>query len=60
MKIIGITGGIGAGKSQVLSYLKEEYGAVVCQADQVAKRLQKKRDKVSQKDHRALRDGDPG
>ena len=42
MKIIGITGGIGAGKSQVLSYLKEEYGAVVCQADQVAKRLQKK------------------
>ena len=36
MKIIGITGGIGAGKSQVLSYLKEEYGAVVCQADQVA------------------------
>ena len=42
MKIIGITGGIGSGKSQVLKYLEEEYGAHVCQADQVAKNLQRK------------------
>lgn len=42
MKIIGITGGIGSGKSQVLTYLEKTYGAACCQADQVAKRLQKK------------------
>ena len=40
MKIIGITGGVGSGKSQVLSYLENEYHAVVCQADQVAWKLQ--------------------
>lgn len=42
MKIIGITGGIGAGKSQILEYMSSRYGAVVCQADEVAKKLQKK------------------
>ena len=42
MKIIGITGGIGAGKTQVLEYLNSRYGATVCQADEVAKKLQKK------------------
>jgi dephospho-CoA kinase len=42
MRIIGITGGVGAGKSLVLDYLHEEYGAVVYQADQVAKDLQRK------------------
>ena len=42
MKIIGITGGVGAGKSEVLRYLEEKYGAVVCEADLVAKNLQKK------------------
>ena len=41
MKVIGITGGIGSGKSQVLSYLEEKYHAVICQADQVAWELQK-------------------
>lgn len=42
MKIIGITGGVGSGKSEVLRYLGEEYSAVVCEADLVAKNLQKK------------------
>ena len=42
MKIIGITGDIGAGKTQVLEYLNNRYGATVCQADDVAKKLQKK------------------
>ena len=42
MKIIGITGGIGSGKSQVLTYLEETYGAARCQADKVARRLQQK------------------
>ncbi|MDO5135478.1 MAG: dephospho-CoA kinase [Eubacteriales bacterium] len=35
MRKIGITGGVGAGKSTVLSYLEKEWGAFVLQADQV-------------------------
>ena len=35
MKIIGITGGVGAGKSEILKYLKEKYKAVVIEADKV-------------------------
>ena len=42
MKVLGITGGVGSGKSEVLRYMEEEYGAVVCQLDEVAKALQKK------------------
>ena len=34
-KIIGITGGVGAGKSTVLDFLKEKYHAYVIQADLV-------------------------
>ena len=33
MKVLGITGGVRAGKSTVLMYLKEHYGARVIQAD---------------------------
>ena len=40
MKIIGITGGVGSGKSRVLSYMNERFGAVICQADHVAWQLQ--------------------
>ncbi len=40
MKILGITGGIGAGKSTVLACMKERYNACVIQADQVAYDLQ--------------------
>lgn len=36
MRIIGITGGVGAGKSTVLSYMQKEYGAVICEADKAA------------------------
>lgn len=36
MKIIGVTGGVGAGKSAILSYLEEQYQAKVVLADQVA------------------------
>ena len=42
MKVIGITGGVGAGKSQILEYLNNKYGATICQADAVGKKLQKK------------------
>ncbi len=35
MKRIGITAGIGAGKSEVLRYLEENYGAVIVEADKI-------------------------
>ncbi len=41
MKVLGITGGVGSGKSRVLKLLEEEHGAVVVQLDEVAKRLQR-------------------
>ena len=31
IKVLGITGGVGAGKSTVLAYLKEKYHAEVLQ-----------------------------
>lgn len=40
MKILGITGGVGAGKSTVLSYLKKQYGACVILADEVGHMVQ--------------------
>lgn len=39
MKIIGITGGVGAGKSEVLSYLEKKHHARVILADQVANKI---------------------
>ena len=35
MKIIGITGGVGAGKSEVLNFIAGRYDATVVEADQV-------------------------
>lgn len=37
--VIGITGGVGAGKSQVLSLLKEYFGAAVILADEIGREL---------------------
>jgi dephospho-CoA kinase len=37
MKVIGITGGIGSGKSLVARILKEKYGAYILNTDQIAK-----------------------
>lgn len=39
MRFIGITGGVGAGKSEVLSYLETTYGATVLRADDIAHEL---------------------
>ncbi len=39
MKIIGVTGGIGAGKSSILEILKRNYGAYIIMADDVGHRL---------------------
>lgn len=39
MKVIGITGGIGAGKSTALKYLEEKYGALILETDEIAKEV---------------------
>ena len=40
--IIGITGGVGAGKSTILDYIKENYNARVIYSDQVANDIKKR------------------
>lgn len=37
--VIGLTGGVGCGKSTVLSFLKEDYGALILQADRIAEEM---------------------
>lgn len=39
MKVIGITGGVGSGKTQVLSYIKDKYNCEVILADEVAHKV---------------------
>ncbi|MDD6810633.1 MAG: dephospho-CoA kinase [Lachnospiraceae bacterium] len=40
MKIIGITGGVGAGKSEILAYIREHYNCQVILADNVAHQVE--------------------
>lgn len=40
IRVLGITGGVGAGKSTVLGYLEKQYGARVILCDDVARLLQ--------------------
>ena len=42
MRIIGITGGVGAGKSMLLAYIESHYSCRVIYADLAAKKLQEK------------------
>ena len=42
MKIIGVTGSSGSGKTTVCKILKENYNAYIMDADEIAKRLSKK------------------
>ena len=35
MKVIGVTGGVGAGKSEVLGYIAKHWNATVVEADEV-------------------------
>lgn len=39
MKVIGITGGVGAGKSEILQYLKVNHKAIIVEADKVGHML---------------------
>ena len=40
MRVIGVTGGVGAGKSEVLGYLAEAYGARLLLLDDIARSMQ--------------------
>lgn len=40
MKVIGITGGIGTGKSEVLHYIGENYNAFILESDRLAHELE--------------------
>lgn len=40
MRIIGITGGVGAGKSTILDYLESRYHAYILKSDDVARSIQ--------------------
>ena len=42
MKIIGITGGVGCGKSEIIRHIMKNYNCYVIFADDVAKQLQEK------------------
>ena len=55
-QVIGITGGVGAGKSRVLQILKEDFGARVILTDQVAHDLMEKGEQGWQKIRDALGD----
>ena len=47
--IIGIVGGVGCGKSTVLTYLKEKNNAYIIEADKVAKEIMEKGNEVYNK-----------
>ena len=59
--VIGLMGGIGAGKSTVLGYLEEKYNAYIIQSDLVAKEIMEPGHKVfiqvSEKFPEAIKDG---
>ena len=40
MKLIGVTGGVGAGKSEILNYLKSNYNCCILLADEAARTLE--------------------
>ncbi len=42
MRIIGITGGVGAGKSEILSYIRQHYACKIYLADEVAHKIKEK------------------
>ena len=42
MKIIGITGGVGAGKSEILSFIRQNYACEIYLADEVAHKVKEK------------------
>lgn len=41
ISVLGIMGGVGAGKSTILEYLKQHYGAMIIECDEVGRSLQR-------------------
>ena len=41
MKVIGVTGGVGSGKSEILRYMENQYGARIMMADDAARVLER-------------------
>lgn len=41
MKVIGVTGGVGSGKSEILRYMENRYGARIMMADDAARELER-------------------
>lgn len=42
MKVIGLVGGVGTGKTEVLYYLSQNYGVYPCSTDEIGRSLQRK------------------
>ena len=42
MKTIGVTGGVGCGKSEVLDHIEKQYNAIILKADELAATLKEK------------------
>ena len=55
--IVELTGGVGSGKSRILEFLKEEYGAEILQTDETARQLQQKGEEGFRKMVEILGDG---
>ena len=59
MKVIGVTGGVGAGKSEVLGYIAGNWNATVVEADEVGHLVMRAGTEACYRaDCRAVRSGD--
>lgn len=57
MRLIGITGGVGAGKSEILRFIKQHYYCKIYMADEVAHKLQEPGENCYEKLRALLGDG---
>jgi dephospho-CoA kinase len=58
MHFIGLTGGVGSGKSVCLRYLSDKYNAAVLSTDDLARKLSDAGEPVNEKIHERFRDYD--
>lgn len=58
--VIGVTGGVGSGKSTVLNFLRDGYRAQIIEEDQVARELMEPGGAGISGGHGSFRPGDPG
>lgn len=48
-RVIGITGGVGSGKSLIINYISEKYNYIILETDKIAKELMNKGEKAYEK-----------